>query len=337
MANSKPLMAESSATVSLNAAVQSALRTLDAEGSGITAISAALQSDLGGSFARAADLIRNAKGRLIVTGLGKSGHIGRKVAATFASTGTPAFFVHAAEASHGDLGMITADDVIMALSWSGEQPEMKNLITYAKRFRIPLIAITAESESTLSKAADIALTLPKAREACPHNLAPTTSSLMMLALGDALAIALLEGRGFTSVDFSVLHPGGKLGAMLKYARDLMHSGDAVPLKPLGTRMSDALVEMSSKGFGCVGIVDARGAIVGIVTDGDLRRHMRPDLMTALVDDVMTKNPKTIPRDLLASEALEILNSSKITALIVTDANRPVGIVHLHDILRAGVA
>jgi len=337
MANSKPLIAESSGTVSANAAVQSALRTLDAEGSGITAISAALQSDLGGSFASAADLIRNAKGRLIVTGLGKSGHIGRKVAATFASTGTPAFFVHAAEASHGDLGMITADDVIMALSWSGEQPEMKNLITYAKRFRIPLIAMTAESESTLSKAADIALTLPKAREACPHNLAPTTSSLMMLALGDALAIALLEGRGFTSVDFSVLHPGGKLGAMLKYARDLMHSGDAVPLKPLGTRMSDALVEMSSKGFGCVGIVDARGAIVGIVTDGDLRRHMRPDLMTALVDDVMTKNPKTIPRDLLASEALEILNSSKITALIVTDANRPVGIVHLHDILRAGVA
>jgi arabinose-5-phosphate isomerase len=337
MANSKPLMQESSGNVSANAAVQSALRTLDAEGSGITAISAALQSDLGGSFASAADLIRNAKGRLIVTGLGKSGHIGRKVAATFASTGTPAFFVHAAEASHGDLGMITADDVIMALSWSGEQPEMKNLITYAKRFRIPLIAITAESESTLAKAADIALTLPKAREACPHNLAPTTSSLMMLALGDALAIALLEGRGFTSVDFSVLHPGGKLGAMLKYARDLMHSGDAVPLKPMGTRMSDALVEMSSKGFGCVGIIDARGAIVGIVTDGDLRRHMRPDLMTALVDDVMTKNPKTISRDLLASEALEILNSSKITALIVTDASRPVGIVHLHDILRAGVA
>ncbi|HET7122925.1 MAG TPA: KpsF/GutQ family sugar-phosphate isomerase [Bradyrhizobium sp.] len=337
MANSKPLMAESSGTVSANVAVQSALRTLDAEGSGITAISTALQSELGGSFASAADLIRNAKGRLIVTGLGKSGHIGRKIAATFASTGTPAFFVHAAEASHGDLGMITADDVIMALSWSGEQAEMKNLITYAKRFRIPLIAMTAESESTLSKAADIALTLPKAREACPHNLAPTTSSLMMLALGDALAIALLEGRGFTSVDFSVLHPGGKLGAMLKFARDLMHSGDAMPLKPLGTRMSDALVEMSSKGFGCVGIVDARGSIVGIVTDGDLRRHMRPDLMTALVDDVMTRNPKTIPRDLLASEALEILNSSKITALIVTDANRPVGIVHLHDILRAGVA
>src|SRR6266513_255092 len=336
MANSKPLMAESSGTASANAAVQSALRTLDAEASGITAISLALQSDLGGSFASAADLICNAKGRLIVTGLGKSGHIGRKIAATFASTGTPAFFVHAAEASHGDLGMITADDVIMALSWSGEQPEMKNLITYAARFRISLVAMTAEGASTLAQAADVSLVLPKAREACPHNLAPTTSSLMLLALGDALAIALLEGRGFTSVDFSVLHPGGKLGAMLKYARDLMHSGEAVPLKPLGTRMSDALVEMTSKGFGCVGITDARGRIIGIVTDGDLRRHMRPDLMTATVDDVMTRDPKTIPRDLLASEALEILNSSKITALIVTDAGKPVGIVHLHDILRAGV-
>src|SRR3981189_2020158 len=335
MANSKPLMA--SGTGQAREAVASALRTLDAEGSGITAIAAALQSDLGVAFAGASDLIRNAKGRLIVTGPGKSGHIGRKIAATFASTGTPAFFVHAAEAGHGDLGMITADDVILALSWSGEQPEMKNLITYAKRFRIRLIAMTAERESTLGKAADVALTLPKAREACPHNLAPTTSSVMMLALGDALAIALLEGRGFTSTDFSVLHPGGKLGAMLKYTRDLMHSGDAVPLKPLGTKMSDALVEMSSKGFGCVGITDARGAIVGIVTDGDLRRHMRPDLMTAFVDAVMTKNPKTIGRALLRSEALEILNSSKITALIVTDANKPVGIVHLHDILRAGVA
>jgi arabinose-5-phosphate isomerase len=300
-------------------------------------VTAALQSDLGAPFNAAAELIRNAKGRLIVTGLGKSGHIGRKVAATFASTGTPAFFVHAAEASHGDLGMITADDVILALSWSGEQPEMRNLISYAARFRIPLLAMTAERDSTLAKAADIALTLPKAREACPHNLAPTTSSLMMLALGDALAIALLEGRGFTSVDFSVLHPGGKLGAMLKYTRDLMHSGDAVPLKPLGTKMADALVEMTAKGFGCVGIVDSRGQIAGIVTDGDLRRQMRPDLMTALVDEVMTKNPKTIDRDTLAGEALELLNSSKITTLIVTDTNRPVGIIHLHDLLRAGVA
>ena len=334
MANPKPLMAQSSGT---DAAIESALRTLDAEGSGIAAITVALQSDLRAPFAAGVDLIRNAKGRLIVTGLGKSGHIGRKIAATFASTGTPAFFVHAAEASHGDLGMITPEDVILALSWSGEQPEMKNLITYAKRFRIPVIAMTAERESSLAKAADVALTLPKAREACPHNLAPTTSSLMMLALGDALSIALLEGRGFTSVDFSVLHPGGKLGALLKYTRDLMHTGDAVPLKPLGTKMSDALVEMTSKGFGCVGIVDTRGHIAGIVTDGDLRRHMGPDLMSAVVDEVMTRNPKTIDRDVLAGEALEILNSSKITTLIVTDANKPVGIVHLHDFLRAGVA
>ena len=335
MANPHPLMTDSSGT---DAAIQSALRTLDAEGSGIAALTAALQSDLRAPFTAAADLIRNAKGRLIVTGLGKSGHIGRKIAATFASTGTPAFFVHAAEASHGDLGMITADDVILALSWSGEQPEMKNLITYAKRFRIAVIAMTADRESSLAKAADVALTLPKAREACPHNLAPTTSSLMMLALGDALAIALLEGRGFTSTDFSVLHPGGKLGALLKYARDLMHTGEAVPLKPLGTKMSEALVEMTSKGFGCVGITDARGHLAGIVTDGDLRRHMdHPDLMAATVDEVMTKNPKTIGRDVMAGEALEILNSSKITTLIVTDGNKPVGIVHLHDFLRAGVA
>src|SRR5580692_11671727 len=338
MAKPKPLMTNSSGTEPANAAVASALRTLEADGSGIAALAAALQSDLGTAFAAAADVIRNAKGRVIVTGLGKSGHVARKIAATFASTGTPAFFVHAAEAGHGDLGMITADDVIMALSWSGEQPEMKTLITYAKRFRIALIAMTADRDSTLSLAADVSLTLPKAREACPHNLAPTTSSLMLLALGDALAIALLEGRGFTSVDFSVLHPGGKLGAMLKYARDLMHTGDAVPLKPLGTPMSDALVEMTSKGFGCVAIVDASGNIAGIVTDGDLRRHMlRPDLMAARVDDVMTKNPKTIGRDQLASEALEILNSSKITALVVTDGKKPVGIVHLHDLLRAGVA
>src|SRR3954454_8290590 len=332
-----PKALKTTSPVSEADAVQSALRTLEAEGSGIAALTAALQSDLGPPFAAAADLIRNAKGRLIVTGLGKSGHIARKIAATFASTGTPAFFVHAAEASHGGLGMITPDDVILALSWSGEQPEMKNLITYAKRFRIAVIAMTAERESTLAAAADVALTLPKAREACPHNLAPTTSSLMMLALGDALAIALLEGRGFTSTDFSVLHPGGKLGAMLKYTRDLMHTGGAVPLKPLGTHMSEALVEMTSKGFGCVGIVDGRGLIAGIVTDGDLRRHMGPDLMAATVDEVMTKNPKTIGRDMLAGEALELLNSSKITALIVTDAGKPVGIVHLHDLLRAGVA
>jgi arabinose-5-phosphate isomerase len=339
MAKSKPLMAKSSGPDPANAAVQSALRTLDAEGSGIAAIAAALQGPLGTAFAAAVDLIREAKGRVIVTGLGKSGHVARKIAATLASTGTPAFFVHAAEASHGDLGMITVDDVIIALSWSGEQAEMKNLITYAKRFRIALVAMTAESESTLSKAAVVALTLPKAREACPHNLAPTTSSLMLLALGDALAIALLEGRGFTSVEFAHFHPGGKLGAMLKFVRDIMHTGEAIPTKPLGARMSDALVEMSSKGFGCVCIVDRNGDIAGIITDGDLRRHMRPDLMTAMVDDVMTKNPRTIAPGMLATEVLDTINSSKpaVTVLIVAEGRKPIGIVHVHDVLRAGVA
>ncbi len=339
MAESKPLMAKSSGPDPANAAVQSALRTLDAEGSGIAAIAAALRGPLGAAFAAAVDLIRQAKGRVIVTGLGKSGHVARKIAATLASTGTPAFFVHAAEASHGDLGMITVDDVIIALSWSGEQAEMKNLITYAKRFRIALIAMTAESESTLSKAAVVALTLPKAREACPHNLAPTTSSLMLLALGDALAIALLEGRGFTSVEFAHFHPGGKLGAMLKFVRDIMHTGEAIPTKPLGARMSDALVEMSSKGFGCVCIVDRNGDIAGIITDGDLRRHMRPDLMTAMVDDVMTKNPRTIAPGMLATEVLDTINSSKpaVTVLIVAEGRKPIGIVHVHDVLRAGVA
>lgn len=335
-----PMTEQASQGQGQDQAVASALRTLEAEAGGVTALAAALQSDgLGAAFAKAAELIRHARGRLIITGLGKSGHIGRKIAATFASTGTPAFFVHAAEANHGDLGMITADDVIIALSWSGEQAEMKNLITYAKRFKITLIAMTADGSSTLAQAADLALTLPRAREACPHNLAPTTSSLMLLALGDALAVALLEGRGFTSGDFSVLHPGGKLGAMLKFARDLMHAGAAVPLKPLGTRMSDAMMEMTEKRFGCVGIVDGSGDLVGIITDGDLRRHMRADLMTALVDDVMTRQPKTIPPDMLASKMLETINSSKpaVTVLIVAEGRKPVGIVHLHDLLRAGLA
>jgi arabinose-5-phosphate isomerase len=339
MAKSKPLMAKSSGTDPANAAVHSALRTLDAEGSGIAAISAALQGPLGPAFAAAVDLVRQAKGRVIVTGLGKSGHVARKIAATFASTGTPAFFVHAAEASHGDLGMITQDDVIIALSWSGEQVELKNLVNYSSRFGIPMIAVTSNAGSSLGAAARIVLELPKAREACPHNLAPTTSSLMQAAIGDALAIALLEGRGFTALEFANFHPGGKLGAMLKFVRDIMHTGDAIPMKPLGAKMSDALVEMSTKGFGCVCIVNEGGEIAGIITDGDLRRHMRPDLMTARVDDVMTKNPRTISPGMLAAEMLETINSSKpaVTVLIVAEGKKPVGIVHVHDVLRAGVA
>ena len=331
----KPLMTEKSTRAA--DLIASALRTLDAETGGITALCAAIRGGLGRHLVEAVELIAGARGRLIVTGMGKSGHVARKVAATFASTGTPAFFVHPSEAGHGDLGMIAPDDVVMALSWSGETAELKHLIDYSRRFRIGLIAITSAAESTLAAAADVALVLPSAREACPHNLAPTTSTLMQAALGDALAIALLECRGFTALDFGKLHPGGRLGAMLKFVGDVMHTGDAIPLMALGTIMADAVVEMSSKGFGCVGITDTNGNLAGIITDGDLRRHMRPNLLEARVDEVMTRSPKTVKPDQLASEALELINSSKITTLLVANAGKPVGIVHFHDLLRAGIA
>jgi arabinose-5-phosphate isomerase len=332
MANARPEQ-----TTDESPLIASALRTLDTEADGVMALIAAIRGPLGAPLGAAVDLIANAKGRLIVTGMGKSGHVGRKIAATFASTGTPAYFVHPGEASHGDLGMITRDDVIMALSWSGETVELKDLIDYSRRFKAGLVAVTADAASTLAKAADVVLLLPQAREACPHNLAPTTSSLMQLALGDALAVALLESRGFTALDFRGLHPGGRLGAKLKFIHDVMHTGSAVPLRPLGTAMADAIVEMTAKGFGCVGVTDRDGRLSGIITDGDLRRHMRADLLAARVDDVMTKNPKTVTGDQLVSEALELLNSSKITAVIVVENGAPVGIVHLHDLLRAGVA
>jgi arabinose-5-phosphate isomerase len=319
------------------AAIDSALRTLDAEASGVEALAAAIRDRLGPAFIAAIDLIRASQGRVIVTGMGKSGHVGRKIAATFASTGTPALFVHPGEASHGDLGMIANNDVILALSWSGETAELKNLTDYSRRFRIGLIAITANADSTLAKTADVVLAMPQAREACPHNLAPTTSSLMQLAIGDALAIALLESHGFTATDFGLLHPGGKLGALLKMVRDLMHAGTSVPLAPLGTAMSDAILEMSTKGFGCVGITDARGLLVGIITDGDLRRHMRNNLLDARVDEIMTREPKTVRPDQLISETLDILNSLKVTALFAVEAGKPVGIIHVHDLLRAGAA
>jgi arabinose-5-phosphate isomerase len=337
MAKSKPFSSETPTSEHGRALIASAVRTLEAEAGGITALSAAIHDGLGRAFVAAVNLMHDARGRVIVTGMGKSGHVGRKIAATLASTGTPAFFVHPSEASHGDLGVITPDDVIMALSWSGETVELKDLVDYSRRFNIGLIAITAAADSTLGKAADAVLVLPQAREACPHNLAPTTSTLMQAALGDALAVALLERRGFTALDFGKLHPGGRLGAMLKFVRNLMHTGDAIPLMAAGAPMSEALVEMSAKGFGCVGITDARGSLIGIVTDGDLRRHMRPDLLQARVEEVMTRSPKTVTPDQLASEALEILNSSKITALIVAEAGKPIGIIHIHDLLRAGVA
>jgi arabinose-5-phosphate isomerase len=320
-----------------HAFIASALRTLETEREGVAALTAAMSDGLGPRFVAAVDTIRAARGRVIVTGMGKSGHVARKIAATLASTGTPAFFVHAADASHGDLGMITSDDVMLVLSWSGETEELKDLINYSRRFRIALIAVTVNADSTLGKSADIVLVLPQAREACPHNLAPTTSSLMQLALGDALAIALLESRGFTAVDFGVFHPGGKLGAALKFVRDVMHPGSAVPLIGRDALMSEAIVEMSAKGFGCVAVTNGDGRLLGVITDGDLRRHMRDDLLRAPVGEVMTASPKTVRPGQLASEALELINSLKITALIVVESDRPVGIVHFHDLLRAGVA
>jgi arabinose-5-phosphate isomerase len=335
---SKPQSTERPSSSHVRDLIASAVRTLEAEASGIGTLSAAIHDGLGRAFTAAVDMIHGARGRLIITGMGKSGHVGRKIAATFASTGTPAFFVHPGEASHGDLGMITPDDVIMALSWSGETVELKNLIDYSRRFRIGLIAVTAAPDSTLGRAADVLLTLPPAREACPHNLAPTTSTLMQAALGDALAVALLESRGFTAVDFGRFHPGGRLGAMLKLVRDIMHTGGEIPLVRLGSRMADAIAEMTAKTFGCVGIVDRGGGLVGIITDGDLRRHLGVvDVLELEVEAVMTRGPKTVRPDQLASEALEIINSSKISALIVTEAEKPVGIVHFHDLLRAGVA
>ena len=327
------LLASTSRTRSGNDDLAVARAAIEAEIFGLEKMAAGLDDQ----FCAAVDRCARIRGRIVVTGLGKSGHVARKIAATLASTGTLAQFVHPVEASHGDLGMIASNDVIIALSWSGETAELKDLTDYSRRFRIGLIAMTANPDSTLATTADVVLALPQAREACPHNLAPTTSSLMQLALGDALAIALLESRGFTAVDFGLLHPGGKLGALLKTVREFMHIGDTVPLTALGTKMSDAILVMSTKGFGCVGIVDTGGKLVGIITDGDLRRHMRNGLLDARVDDVMTRSPKTVRPDQLISETLELLNATKVTALIAVEAGKPVGIIHIHDLLRAGAA
>jgi arabinose-5-phosphate isomerase len=317
--------------------LQSALRTLKTEADGLEALSSALKDGLGTAFIAAVDLLRATRGRVIVTGMGKSGHIGRKIAATLASTGTPAYFVHPGEASHGDLGMISRDDAIIALSWSGETMELRDLIEYAKRFKVALVAVTSGADSTLAKAADVLLLMPPVNEACPLGLAPTTSALIQLALGDAIAVALFESRGFTALDFKALHPGGKLGATLTYVRDIMRKEDGTPLVPSGTRMSDAIVEMTAKGFGCVGIVSTNGDLAGIITDGDLRRHMSENLLSRAVDEVMTKNPKTIRPDQLAGEAMGILNAMKVNVLFVVENRKPIGLVRFHDLLRIGVA
>ncbi|WP_336278902.1 KpsF/GutQ family sugar-phosphate isomerase [Bartonella sp. CB175] len=321
----------------LQGAVASALKTIAIEKQGIEALEAALLGDLSSSFISAVQAIRNAKGHVVITGLGKSGHIGTKIAATLASTGTPAFFVHAAEANHGDLGMIGSDDVILALSWSGETLELNGVINHAARFRIPLIAMTSGGNSALGRQADIVLLLPKIEEACPHGLAPTTSTIMQLAMGDALAVALLEMRGFTATDFKIYHPGGSLGASLKYARDIMHWGENVPLVMQGTAMTEAMNILVEKHFGCVGVVNQKGELIGVVTDGDLVRNIHFNFSECNVDEVMTRNPKIIDPDTLVGAATAFINDHHIGAVFVVEDKKPVGIVHFHDLLRIGAA
>jgi arabinose-5-phosphate isomerase len=319
------------------ASIASAMRTVSTERVGLDALTEALDNGLAEPFADAVDILAGIGGRVIVTGVGKSGHIGSKIAATLASTGTPAFFVHPSEANHGDLGMIARDDAIVAMSWSGETAELKGIVAYARRFAIPLIAVTSGETSALAREANVVLKLPKAQEACPHGLAPTTSTLLQLVIGDALAVALLEARGFTADHFRTFHPGGQLGANLTHVADIMHRGDKVPLVPLGTRMPEAITELSRKRFGCVCVVDGEGRLAGIVTDGDLARNLHRSLGELAVEDVMTRQPKTIGPQMLASAAIGVLNDHNISALIVAEDDRPVGVVHFHDLLRIGVA
>lgn len=300
---------------------------------------AAIAADLDEKFAEVVERIARIDGRVIVTGMGKSGHIGRKIAATFASTGTPAQFVHPAEASHGDLGMITSSDLVLALSNSGETTELADLIAYAKRFAIPLVAIVGRRDSSLGLAADLVLTLPARPEACPMGLAPTTSTTSTLALADALAIALLEQKGFNADGFGIFHPGGKLGRKLIQVQQLMHRGDALPLVDKTSSTAEAILEMTTKRFGCVGLLNEQSQLVGIVTDGDLRRHMTADLLARPAIEIMTGEPRTIRPEALAAEALGVMNQPDrpITVIFVVEGDRPVGILHMHDCLRAGVA
>ncbi len=297
-----------------------------------------LANSIGDGFAAAVDLMLNVQGRVIVSGMGKSGHIARKIAATLASTGTPAQFVHPAEASHGDLGMIAQGDVVVMLSNSGETPELADMIAYTRRFSIPMVGVASRAHSALMTQADVQILLPAADEACGTGVVPTSTTTMTLALGDALAVALMEHREFTPEHFREFHPGGKLGAQLSRVRDLMHFGDALPLVPGDTPMSDTLLEISAKGFGVVGVTDANGALAGIITDGDLRRHMEGLLGFSAVE-VMTATPRTIAPDALAEQAVGIMNEAKITCLFVVDPDGPgdaAGLIHIHDCLRVGL-
>ncbi len=312
--------------------VRSARRVLKTEAEAILQMVDALPED----FADVVELVLNTKGRVIISGVGKSGHIGRKISATLASTGTPSYFVHSAEASHGDLGMITADDICVLISNSGETNELRDILLHTRRFNIPMVAISSNLTSTLMQAADFKLNLPNLPEACAIGMAPTTSTTLTLALGDALAVSVMEQRGFGSEDFLKNHPGGKLGAQLSRVADLMHKGESVPTVDADTAMSDVLLSMTSKGFGITGVLE-NGALLGVISDGDLRRHMG-DLMEKTASQIATLDPVTVTPDLFAAQALALLNEKKISALMVVDAaKRPVGIVHIHDLLRAGVA
>ena len=298
-----------------------------------------MENSLDENLSKALDLMQNCKGRVIVTGMGKSGHVGRKISATLASTGTPSFFVHPSEASHGDLGMLSQDDVVIAISNSGETKELSDILLYCKRFGIPLIAMTKNPQSSLGKNSDLLLVLPDDGEACPLGLAPTSSTTATIVMGDILAIDLMERKGFFYSVYKQRHPGGKLGAILRKVSDLMHSGDEMPVVNEDTKMQEALLVMTSKMLGCVGVVNQAGELTGIVTDGDLRRWLSPSLMSEKISEVMTKNPKTIQPDALAIEALKIMNTTGrgITNLFVVEGKKPVGLIHIHDCLRAGVA
>ena len=312
-------------------------RVLKLEAEGVEALRAALDGELGQEVEKTVNLIGGISGRVVVTGMGKSGHIGRKIAATMASVGTPALYVHPGEASHGDLGMITPDDVVLALSNSGQTEELTDTIAYCSRFSIPLIGMTGRAGSTLSDASDIALVLPPLSEACPMGLAPTTSTTVMMALGDAIAVALLEQRGFSEMDYKVLHPGGRLGQRLLRVSDLMQTGEGMPVVRPDQPMPEVLLVITAGRQGCTGIVDDKDRLIGIITDGDLRRHLKDDMMALCARDVMTADPQSIRPEALAAEALGLMNARKITGLFAVQDGCPVGFLHMHDCLREGIA
>lgn len=310
-----------------------AIRTINSE---IETISK-LKDTIDDTLTQALDLMQNSKGRIIITGMGKSGHIGKKIAASLASTGTPSFFVHPAEASHGDLGMITEEDVVIAISNSGESKELVDILNYCKRFGIKLISITKNPDSSLAKAGDIVLKLPNNGEACPLGLAPTNSTTATLVLGDILTAGLIERKGFTKADFNARHPGGKLGSILQRVSDLMHTNEEMPILEENANMQSVLLEMTSKRLGCVGFVNKSGELTGMLTDGDLRRCLTPKILEEKAIDIMTKNPKTISKDTMASEAIKIMHDKKITNMFVVENNKPIGVIHIHDLLNNGVA